>query len=113
MQSVGSWLERTAWLWAIIGGFYLVAYLYWYVPALVRFPRSLWDPPAGFPWHWSLDFVATGVTGSVLLFLGFRRATELSDGRGGRRGRSGRGGDGGRGGASDRPREVARGESRA
>ena len=28
------WLRRTDWLWMIIGGFYLVAYLYWYIPAL-------------------------------------------------------------------------------
>lgn len=76
-----SWIERTDWLWTIIGGFYLLAYLFWYVPALVEFPRSLQDPPAGFPWHWSLDFVATGVTGTLLVYVGFQRATQLSDGR--------------------------------
>lgn len=72
------WLRRTDWLWTIIGGFYLVAYLYWYVPALAALPDSVRDPPPRYPWHWTLDFLATGLAGSVLLFLGFRRATELS-----------------------------------
>ena len=26
--TVGSWLRRTDWLWMIVGGFYLVAYLF-------------------------------------------------------------------------------------
>lgn len=73
------WLRKTDWLWLIIGGFYLLAYLFWYIPALGRLPRSLGDPPSQFPWHWPLDFTATGLTGSVLLFLGFRRATELTE----------------------------------
>lgn len=98
---VRRWLERTDWLWAIVGGFYLVAYLYWYVPALARLPGSLRYPPEGFPWHWSLDFVATGVTGSVLLFLGFRRATELSNDRGDRQGRRRRRGRGNRAGGEE------------
>jgi amino acid transporter len=77
-MSVRTWLRRTDWLWMIVGGFYLVAYLYWYVPALASLPGSVREPPASFPWHWTLDFFATGVAGAVLLFLGFRRATELT-----------------------------------
>lgn len=73
-----AWLRRTDWLWEIVGGFYLLAYLYWYLPALLRFPESVREPPEGFPWHWTLDFVVTAATGLVLVFLGFRRATELS-----------------------------------
>lgn len=73
-----AWLRRTDWLWLIIGGFYLVAYLFWYIPALWALPGSVRDPPPRFPWHWPLDFVATGLAGGVLLFLGFRRATVLS-----------------------------------
>lgn len=80
VSGLGSWFERIDWLWTIVGGFYLLAYLFWYLPALVGLPRSLWEPPEQFPWHWSLDFVVTGVTGSVLVFLGFRRASELSSG---------------------------------
>lgn len=72
------WLRRTDWLWMIIGGFYLVAYLYWYIPALAALPRSVRDPPEPFPWHWTLDLLATGLAGAVLLVLGFGRATELS-----------------------------------
>lgn len=72
------WLRRTDWLWMIIGGFYLVAYLYWYIPALRAVPDSIRDPPSPFPWHWTLDFIATGLAGGVLLRLGFGRATELS-----------------------------------
>lgn len=76
-MSVRHWLERTDWLWMIIGGFYLVAYLFWYIPALSGLPGSFVDPPAPFPWHWTLDFVATGLAGGVLLVLGFGRATDL------------------------------------
>lgn len=72
------WLTRTDWLWTVIGGFYLVAYLYWYIPVLTDLPESVGDPPAPYPWHWPLDFVATGLAGAALLFLGFRRATELT-----------------------------------
>lgn len=72
------WLIRTDWLWTVIGGFYLVAYLFWYIPVLKGLPDSVGDPPAPYPWHWPLDFVATGLAGSVLLFLGFRRAAELT-----------------------------------
>lgn len=61
----------------IIGGFYLLAYLYWYIPALVGLPESVLTPPATFPWHWTLDFVATGLAGIILVFLGFRTATRL------------------------------------
>lgn len=75
-MSVRDWLRRVEWLWMIIGGFYLVAYLFWYIPALEDLPDSVRDPPAPYPWHWTLDFVATGVAGAVLLFLGFGRATE-------------------------------------
>ena len=74
------WLRRTDWLWTIIGGFYLLAYLYWYIPALRALPDSLVDPPPRFPWHWPLDFVATGLAGWILLVLGFDRATQLSPG---------------------------------
>jgi hypothetical protein len=77
-MDVRDWLRRTDWLWTIIGGFYLVAYLFWYVPALRALPDSLRDPPPRFPWHWPLDFLATGLAGSVLLVLGFGRATALS-----------------------------------
>ena len=76
--SVRAWLERTDWLWMIIGGFYLVAYLYWYIPALWALPDSVRDPPPRFPWHWPLDCLATGLAGAVLLYRGFRRATELT-----------------------------------
>jgi amino acid transporter len=61
----------------IIGGFYLVAYLYWYIPALAALPGSVRDPRSPFPWHWTLDFAATGVAGGVLLYLGFGRASSL------------------------------------
>lgn len=77
-MSLLAWLRRIDWLWLVVGGFYLLAYLYWYVPALVRFPESVRDPPDGFPWHWTLDFVVTLLTGVVLVVLGFSRATELS-----------------------------------
>ncbi|WP_435175435.1 hypothetical protein [Halorussus sp. AFM4] len=81
---VVSWLRTTDWLWMIIAGFYLLAYLFWYVPALARLPRSARDPPEQFPWHWPLDFATTALSGGVLLLLGFRRATEFADGsRGG------------------------------
>lgn len=73
------WLRRTDWLWMIIGGFYLVAYLFWYIPALAALPGSVRGPPEQFPWHWTLDFVATGLAGAALLVLGFGRATELSE----------------------------------
>ncbi len=82
-----SWLRTTDWLWAIIGGFYLLAYLFWYVPALARLPQSLRDPPEQFPWHWPLDFVSTGLAGAVLLYLGFGWATELAEGDQGGNGR--------------------------
>ncbi|MFC5134554.1 MULTISPECIES: hypothetical protein [Haloferacaceae] len=72
------WLARTDWLWAVIGGFYLVAYLFWYIPVLRGLPDSVGNPPAPYPWHWPLDFAATGLAGGVLLFLGFRRAAELT-----------------------------------
>lgn len=77
-MSLLTWVRRTDWLWAIIGGFYLVAYLFWYLPALVGLPGSVRDPPERYPWHWPLDFAVTGIAGGVLLYLGFRRATELT-----------------------------------
>lgn len=77
-MTVVGWLRRTDWLWSIVGGFYLLAYLFWYLPALLRLPESVRDPPEGFPWHWTLDFLVTGLTGSALVFLGFQRATDLS-----------------------------------
>ncbi|WP_251343589.1 hypothetical protein [Haloplanus halophilus] len=77
-MSVRNWLRRVDWLWMTIGGFYLVAYLFWYVPALEALPESVRDPPSPYPWHWTLDFAATGVAGGALLFLGFDRATELT-----------------------------------
>lgn len=72
------WLDRVDWLWMIVGGFYLLAYLFWYIPVLAGLPVSVTNPPAPFPWHWPLDFLATAVAGAVLLFLGFLRATDLS-----------------------------------
>lgn len=77
-RRVLAWLHRTDWLWTIIGGFYLSAYLFWYIPALAALPGSVSDPPEQYPWHWTVDFTATGLTGAVLLTLGFSRATELS-----------------------------------
>jgi bacteriorhodopsin len=82
---VRNWLRRVDWLWMIIGGFYLVAYLFWYIPALKALPGSVRDPPSPYPWHWTLDFVATGVAGGVLLVLGFTRASELTPSRTGDR----------------------------
>lgn len=79
-MSIQTWLRRTDWLWMIIGGFYLIAYLYWYIPALKELPHSVRDPPSPFPWHWTLDFLATGIAGGTLLYLGFSRATELTAG---------------------------------
>ncbi|MFB6252832.1 MAG: hypothetical protein ABEI27_14315 [Halobellus sp.] len=67
----------------IIGGFYLVAYLFLSIPALKTLPDGVRDPPARFPWHWTLDFLVTGLAGGVLLFLGFRRATDLTMAPGG------------------------------
>jgi amino acid transporter len=78
-MSLSPWLRRVDWLWTIIGGFYLVAYLFWYIPALATLPGSVRDPPSPFPWHWTLDFAATGVAGAVLLYLGFERAAALVD----------------------------------
>lgn len=75
-----SWLQTTDWLWMIVAGFYLLAYLFWYIPALLRLPQSVRDPPEQFPWHWPLDFSSTGLSGGILLLLGFRRATELTNG---------------------------------
>lgn len=85
MNALG-WLERVDWLWMIIGGFYLVAYLFWYIPALAALPGSVVTPPSPFPWHWTLDFLATAIAGGALLALGFGRATSLSPtaGTGGR-----------------------------
>lgn len=77
-MSVQIWLHRTNWLWMIIGGFFLVAYLFWYIPALKTLPKSIRDPPAPYPWHWTLDFIATGLSGGVLLYLGFCRALEIA-----------------------------------
>lgn len=79
-MTASEWLRRTDWLWTVIGGFYLVAYLYWYIPVLEDLPASVSDPQSPYPWHWPLDFVATGLAGGVLLFLGFRRAAELTRG---------------------------------
>jgi hypothetical protein len=76
--TVVAWLRRIDWLWEIIGGFYLLAYLYWYLPALLQLPESVREPSEGFPWHWTLDLVVTAVTGLALVSLGFRRAAELS-----------------------------------
>lgn len=81
-EGLVSWLRTTDWLWSIVGGFYLLAYLFWYVPALAGLPGSLRDPPDQFPWHWPLDLVATGLAGGVLLLLGFRRATAFAEASG-------------------------------
>lgn len=77
-SALAAWLRRTDWLWMIIGGFYQLAYLFWYVPALAALPGSARDPPARFPWHWPLDFASTAVSGAALLYLGFRRAAAPS-----------------------------------
>lgn len=77
-MSTLSWLSRVDWLWMIIGGFYLVAYLFWYIPVIAAFPGSVLNPPPPYPWHWTLDFLATGIAGGVLLTLGFLRATRIS-----------------------------------
>lgn len=84
-----SWLRRTDWLWMIIAGFYQIAYLFWYIPAFAELPASVREPPDAFPWHWPLDVVVTGVSGAVLLVLGFHRATELTSDRSPERARTG------------------------
>lgn len=71
------WYERTSWLWMILGGFYLLVYTYWYIPAFRTLPESITNPPAPYPWHWPLDVVATFVPGVVLLYFGFRRVAEI------------------------------------
>ena len=76
-MTLQNWFERTSWLWMILGGFYLLAYTYWYIPAFRELPGSISNPPAPYPWHWPLDVVATVVPGTVLMFFGFRRASEL------------------------------------
>lgn len=81
MIRVVAWLHRTDWLWQIVGGFYLLASLFWYLEALAELPGSLRDLPGDYPPHWPLDFVVTGLAGGVLTYLGFRRATDLSTGR--------------------------------
>ncbi len=70
------WLEAIEWVWMVIGGFFLIAYLFWYVPTLKELPGSLRHPPAPFPWHWTLDFTATAASGLALIYLGFRRAND-------------------------------------
>ena len=72
------WIQRTGWIWEVIGGFFLIAYLFWYIPALANLPKSLRDPPEPYPWHWTLDFTATAMAGVMLLYLGFRRAFSLA-----------------------------------
>lgn len=74
-------VQRTGWVWEVIGGFFLIAYLFWYIPALAGLPKSLRDPPEPYPWHWTLDFTATAVSGVLLLYLGFRRAFTLAQNR--------------------------------
>ena len=76
------WYERTNWLWMILGGFYLLVYTYWYIPAFRSLPESITNPPAPYPWHWPLDVVATFIPGVVLLLFGFRRVTELTSSSG-------------------------------
>ncbi|MFB6312230.1 MAG: hypothetical protein ABEH64_13735 [Salinirussus sp.] len=76
-MGISTWLRRVDWLWMVIGGFYLLAYLYWYIPALKGLPDSAHRPDLPYPWHWTLDFLATGIAGAVLLYLGFGRAAEL------------------------------------
>ncbi|MFC7142529.1 hypothetical protein ACFQMA_22170 [Halosimplex aquaticum] len=76
-----AWVHRTDWLWLIIGGFYLLAYLFWYQEALAELPGSLRNPPGDYPPHWPLDFAVTGLVGAVLTYLGFRRAADLATGR--------------------------------
>ena len=78
-MTVKDWYERTSWLWMILGGFYLLVYTYWYIPAFRELPGSISNPPAPYPWHWPLDVVATVVPGAILVFFGFHRATELGE----------------------------------
>ncbi len=73
-----NWLTRIDRLWMVIGGFYLIGYLYRYISALKILSESVGDSPAPYPRHWPLDFVATGMAGGVPLFPGFRRTTELT-----------------------------------
>ena len=76
-----SWLRRTEWLWKVIGGFFLLVYLYWYIPALRELPGSALEPPEGdvlYARHWTIDFVSTAVAGVALLYLGFKTAFDLS-----------------------------------
>ena len=80
-MDVAAWLRRTEWLWKIIGGFFLLAYLYWYLPLLRALPGSAIEPTEGrlsYARHWTLDFVATALAGGILLYLGFRSAAELT-----------------------------------
>jgi hypothetical protein len=48
------------WLWEIVGGCYLFAYLFWYIP-----PSNRVVP------HWPLDFAITAISGALLLYFGF------------------------------------------
>lgn len=81
-MAVTTWLDRTGWLWMIIGGLFLIAYLFWYIPTLKALPGSLREPPEPYPWHWTLDFLATATSGSVLVYLGVRRGVSLADAEG-------------------------------
>ena len=53
------------WLWEIFGGFYLVAYLFWYIP-----PSNRIVP------HWPLDFAITAISGVLLLYFGFNEVLQ-------------------------------------
>lgn len=48
------------WFWEIVGGFYLLAYLFWYI-----LPMNRVVP------HWPLDFAVTAIAGVLLLCHGF------------------------------------------
>ena len=80
-MNLDSWLRRTEWLWKVIGGFFPLVYLYWYIPALRELPGSATEPPEGdvlYARHWTIDFVSTAVAGVALLYLGFRTAFDLT-----------------------------------
>jgi len=53
-------------MWEIIGGFYLIAYCFWYLPASNRVVP-----------HWPLDLAFTLAAGSMLFFFGFKDVLHL------------------------------------
>jgi hypothetical protein len=53
-------------MWEIIGGFYLIAYCFWYLSAANRVVP-----------HWPLDLAFTLSSGLMLFFFGFREVLRL------------------------------------